>query len=147
MGAKAGCWQESSNSSKLNGLPKGFAPTQAPPRMPDSAVYPCPSDAQGVTLEAVQSRIRDLFGSKDAKRGIDGTFLWFMEEVGELASGLRGQDDTTKVATEFADVLAWLATLANIRGIDLSKAFRDKYGLGCPGCGKTPCGCPPQEKP
>ena len=115
--------------------------------MPDSAAQPCLTDAHGVTLEAVQSRIKALCGSKDAKRGIDGTFLWFMEEVGELASGLRGRDDTAKVATEFADVLAWLATLANIRGIDLAQAFRDKYGLGCPGCGKSPCDCPPQEKP
>ena len=115
--------------------------------MPDSAPQSSPSEAHAVTLDAVQARIRSLFGSKDAKRGIDGTFLWFMEEVGELASGLRGGDDTAKVATEFADVLAWLATLANIRGIDLSTAFREKYGLGCPGCGQNPCNCPSQEKP
>lgn len=115
--------------------------------MPEPATLPEHPEAIPVTLEAVQSRIRSLFGSKDAKRGLDGTFLWFMEEVGELASGLRGGDDTAKVATEFADVLAWLATLANIRGIDLGRAFREKYGLGCPGCGQTPCACPPQEKP
>jgi NTP pyrophosphatase (non-canonical NTP hydrolase) len=31
------------------------------------------------------------------------------------------------LAEEFADVLAWLATLANITGIDLTQAIHDKY--------------------
>ena len=48
---------------------------------------------------------------------------------------------------EFADVLAWLATLANIAGVDLEAAVRAKYGGGCPGCGKTPCACAQTEKP
>ena len=46
-----------------------------------------------------------------------------------------------------ADVLAWLATLANLRGVDLGAAFNRKYGQGCPGCGATPCRCDPIEKP
>jgi NTP pyrophosphatase (non-canonical NTP hydrolase) len=46
-----------------------------------------------------------------------------------------------------ADVLAWLATLANIRGIDLDAAVRRKYGQGCPGCSQVPCVCDPAEKP
>ncbi|RLS39855.1 MAG: nucleotide pyrophosphohydrolase [Planctomycetota bacterium] len=111
--------------------------------MASKVAVPC----DPVTLETVQTRIRALFGAKDARRGLDGTFMWFMEEVGELASGLRGGDATDQVATEFADVLAWLATLANIRGVDLGQAFRDKYGLGCPGCRHEPCDCLPQEKP
>jgi NTP pyrophosphatase (non-canonical NTP hydrolase) len=90
--------------------------------------------------------IRELYGAKDESRGIEGTFMWFMEEVGELATALRsGTKEET--ALEFADVLAWLATLANGAGIDLEAAMRAKYGTGCPGCGRTPCACDRAEKP
>jgi NTP pyrophosphatase (non-canonical NTP hydrolase) len=95
-----------------------------------------------MTLGHLQQRIRDLFGQKDGRRGAEGTFMWFMEEVGELAAALRDPDsDRENLALEFADVLAWLATLANIAGVDLDDAVRRKYGAGCPKCGQTPCAC------
>jgi len=72
--------------------------------------------------------------------------MWFMEEVGELASALRGGSNAER-ATEFADVLAWLATLANAVGIDLEAAVTSKYGSGCPGCSQIPCACDVAEKP
>ena len=99
-----------------------------------------------MTLSETQELIRTTFGAKDAQRGSAGTFMWFMQEVGELATALRtGAPQET--AYEFADVLAWLATLANITGVDLEKAMAAKYGAGCPGCGKNPCTCPSAEKP
>jgi NTP pyrophosphatase (non-canonical NTP hydrolase) len=102
-----------------------------------------------LTLGQFQQRIRDLFGAKDASRGIEGTFMWFMEEVGELSAALRlasnSSESTTHkqdaLALEFADVLAWLVTLANIAGVDLDAAIEAKYGKGCPKCGRTPCAC------
>ena len=57
--------------------------------------------------------------------------MWFMQEVGELATALRSGDREEQML-EFADVLAWLATLANIAGVDLDEAMRIKYGAGCP---------------
>jgi NTP pyrophosphatase (non-canonical NTP hydrolase) len=99
-----------------------------------------------MTLPELQKMIRDTYGAKDASRGAEGTFMWFMEEVGELAAALRNGSPQEK-AHEFADVLAWLATLANIAGVDLEKAMAAKYGAGCPGCGKTPCECARAEKP
>lgn len=99
-----------------------------------------------MTLAEVQRSIRALYGSKDAARGDAATFLWFAEEVGELATALRSGTDED-LALEMADVLAWLATLANVRGVDLTDAFRRKYLGGCPGCGQVPCGCDPAEKP
>ena len=99
-----------------------------------------------LSLGELQQIIRDLYGAKDAARGVEGTFMWFMEEVGELSAALRGGTDEEK-AHEFADVLAWLATLANIAGVDLEAAVRAKYGGGCPGCRQTPCVCAPAEKP
>lgn len=100
-----------------------------------------------MTLAEVQQMIRDQYGAKDGRRGIDGTFMWFMEEVGELAAALRGPHDRSALAAEFADVLAWLATLANIAEVDLAQAMAMKYGGGCPGCGRTPCSCDASEKP
>jgi NTP pyrophosphatase (non-canonical NTP hydrolase) len=82
-----------------------------------------------------------MYSHKDRERGAAGTFLWLTEEVGELAAAIaEGADDAAK-EEEFADVLAWLATLANVEGIDLSHALHAKYGQGCPGCGKMVCSC------
>ena len=100
-----------------------------------------------MTLAELQQRIRDLFGAKDARRGVEGTFMWFMEEVGELSAALRHGSDRDNLVLEFADVLAWLATLANIAGVDLEEAMARKYGAGCPGCGQTPCRCGTATKP
>ncbi len=98
------------------------------------------------TLSQLQEVIRDTYDAKDRRRGIEGTFMWFLEEVGELAAALRGGTEEEKAA-EFADVLAWLATLANIAGVDLEAAAQKKYGKGCPGCGQVPCVCDQAEKP
>ena len=99
-----------------------------------------------MTLAELQRVIRATYGPKDERRGPEGTFMWFMEEVGELAAALRGGTDAERSA-EFADVLAWLATLANIAGVDLEEAVRAKYGSGCPGWGRRPCVCPQEDKP
>jgi len=99
-----------------------------------------------MTLTELQDLIRIMYSSKDAERGIDGTFMWFMEEVGELAAALR-EGEQQELAHEFADVMAWLVTLANIAGIDLTAAMQEKYGEGCPGCGRMVCECGTSAKP
>ena len=98
------------------------------------------------TIRDAQRRIAETFGDKDRARGDAGTFLWLAEEFGELATALRSGDDA-ELGAEMADLLAWLLTLANVRGIDLQAAFHAKYGHACPRCGKSPCGCDPAEKP
>lgn len=65
--------------------------------------------------------------------------MWFAEEVGELSRALRRRG-RRHLAGEFADVLAWLVTLASMAGIDMDTASR-KYALGCPRCAATPCAC------
>ncbi|MEM6691257.1 MAG: MazG nucleotide pyrophosphohydrolase domain-containing protein [Planctomycetota bacterium] len=87
-----------------------------------------------------------MYYEKDAARGTDGTFMWLMEEVGELAAALRG-DDRENLYEEFADVIAWLTTIANVAEVDLDRALKDKYGSGCPGCKNLACTCPDGEKP
>ena len=85
-----------------------------------------------VSLRDFQQLIHKMYYAKDIVRGVDGTFMWLMEEVGELAASLR-QDSHENRLEEFADVLAWLATIANVAGVDLSQAVQRKYGSGCPG--------------
>ncbi len=102
--------------------------------------------AGGLTLGDVQRTIGQMYGRKDEARGDAATFLWLAEEFGELATALRSGSDE-ELALEMADVLAWLATLANLRGVDLDAAFRRKYGRTCPGCGKPTCECDPSLKP
>ncbi len=99
-----------------------------------------------ITLGDFQALIHKMYYTKDVARGVEGTFMWLMEEVGELASALRERDHENSVE-EFADVLAWLATIVNVANVDLTEAVAGKYGSGCPGCGKFACDCPDEEKP
>lgn len=103
-------------------------------------------DPADLSIADLQRHIRQMYYEKDVVRGVDGTFMWLMEEVGELASALRG-GDRQNLAEEFADVIAWLVTIANVADIDLSAALSAKYGNGCPGCSRLVCTCPSEEKP
>ena len=87
-----------------------------------------------------QKLIEDIYLDKDSSRGLMGTFAWFVEEVGELSRELRSEGNEERLREEFADVLAWLSTLASLAGIDLEQAA-GKYSLGCPKCHQTPCIC------
>ncbi len=76
-------------------------------------------------IRAFQQLIDDKYGKRDRQRGTPATYMWFIEEVGELATALHGTEQANK-EEEFADVLAWLCTLANINDVDLEKAC-EKY--------------------
>ncbi len=95
---------------------------------------------QAVTIDELQALIEKMYSDKDRQRGTPATFLWFCEEVGELAAVLR-QGTPEEKAEEFADVVAWLVTLANINDVNLTEALAAKYSRGCPGCGEFVCGC------
>ncbi len=94
-----------------------------------------------MTVGEFQRLIDATFGAKDRGRGLEGTFMWFTEEVGELSRALRRNVRGPPLETEFADVLAWLSTLASIAGVDLEAAALAKYGGGCPRCRAIPCRC------
>jgi NTP pyrophosphatase (non-canonical NTP hydrolase) len=84
-----------------------------------------------------QQVVRDTYFERDAERGVDGTFRWFTEEVGEVAGALRGKGD---LVHELGDVLAWLSSLASLVGVSLEEAA-ERYANGCPRCGGKPCTC------
>jgi len=82
-------------------------------------------------ISQFQQLIRDRYFATDSARGAPATFLWFAEEIGELAHAIarvqRGDGDRDNLHEEFADVLAWLTTLANILDVDLTRAVLQKY--------------------
>jgi NTP pyrophosphatase (non-canonical NTP hydrolase) len=78
-----------------------------------------------MNISEFQSLISKKYEKTDRQRGIPGTFMWFIEEVGELATALASNDQKNK-EEEFADVFAWLCTLANISDVNLEKAC-NKY--------------------
>ena len=94
-----------------------------------------------MTIEAFQQLIDRMYSDKDRARGTPRTFMWLSEEIGELASALA-EGTREQKEEEFADVYAWLASLASLHGIDLAAIGAAKYGGGCPGCLETPCSCP-----
>jgi NTP pyrophosphatase (non-canonical NTP hydrolase) len=91
-------------------------------------------------IREFQKHIESIYYTRDKARGEALTFRWFAEEVGELARALR-KGDRANLTEEFADVAAWLVTLASLSGVDLEDAV-GKYAHGCPRCGGTPCTCP-----
>ena len=99
-----------------------------------------------IDLADFQCLIREMYFDKDQARGVDGTFMWLAEEIGELAAALRSGSHLDR-SEEFADVLAWLTTIANVVDVDLSEAVIRKYGSGCPGCHQLVCRCDNAEKP
>jgi len=90
-----------------------------------------------MTIDEFQKRIKEIYLRKDAERGIEGTFTWFVEEVGELARAIRNEQN---FGEELADCAAWLFSIANIVDVSMEDAIR-KYENGCPKCSKTPCIC------
>lgn len=83
-------------------------------------------ESKPLTINDFQKHIFNRYEKVDRARGTPKTFLWFIEEVGELATAMNGED-RANLEEEFADVLAWLCTLANINDIDLAAAVAKKY--------------------
>jgi len=92
-----------------------------------------------VDLAQLQHIIEQTFGSRDRERGVPSTVAWLAEEMGELAQAVR-KGSREQQLHEFGDVLAWVASLANQMGIDLTEAV-ERYAAGCPRCATLPCRC------
>lgn len=91
-------------------------------------------------IHEFQDMMRRIYFHRDSKRGVKRTYDWLLEEVGELGAALKGRD-VKAMEDEFADVIAWLSSLANVVEIDLERATLTKYDDTCPRCKKSPCEC------
>jgi len=91
-------------------------------------------------IRKFQDMMRRLYFHRDSERGIAGTYNWLNDEVKELGEALDSTD-RAELEGEFADVIAWLASLANLAGVDLENAALHKYPNKCLKCGQSPCAC------
>ena len=91
-------------------------------------------------IREFQEMMKCLYFHRDSERGIERTYDWLADELRELKEALQ-EKNKEAIEKEFADVIAWLASLANIAGIDLEKAATEKYNGKCPKCQCSPCQC------
>lgn len=91
-------------------------------------------------ISEFQEMMKQLYIKSDSERGVDATFKWLSDELEELKEALHGNNKEA-LEKEFADVIAWLASLANITNVDLERAALNKYNNKCPKCQKSPCRC------
>lgn len=91
-------------------------------------------------INEFQEMMCRLYFHRDSERGVEKTFEWLVEEVAELGEALK-TGDKKALENEFADVIAWLASLANLTNLDLEKAALNKYDNKCHKCGQSPCHC------
>ena len=97
-------------------------------------------------VKEFQELMKKLYLARDTTRGTWKTFSWFIEEIGELSEALRKAKEDPKqdfkgLEDEFADVFAWLCSLANLVNVDLEKAINEKYPGKCLKCNNNPCSC------
>ena len=91
-------------------------------------------------IREFQDMMKRIYFNRDSKRGVKRTYDWLVDEVGEVGAALKGMD-VKALEDEFADVIAWLSSLANVVGVDLERATLLKYKNVCPKCQKSPCDC------
>lgn len=115
--------------------PHAPATTQTQPTSGPAGSQPIQT-AGGLTVSGFQALIRERYFATDSARGVPATFMWFIEEVGELSTALANNapgksptpEERANLDEEFADVVAWLCTLANISGVNLEQALQ-KYTI------------------
>lgn len=93
-------------------------------------------------ISEFQDLMRKLYFHQDSQRGIKGTYIWLVEELGELASLIKKQDvNKEKAADEIADIIAWTCSVANLLDINIEEALFNKYPNKCKKCDSVPCKC------
>jgi NTP pyrophosphatase (non-canonical NTP hydrolase) len=93
-------------------------------------------------ISEFQELIKKLYYNKDRSRGVEKTFIWLVEEIGELATILkRNNHEREGLKAEIADIIAWTTSLANLLDIEVESALKEKYPNKCVKCGSIPCNC------
>jgi len=94
-----------------------------------------------VTIRGFQNLMKKLYFHRDFRRGADRTYIWLVEEVGELGDAII-TNNRTAMEDEVSDIIAWLASLCNVLNLDLESVVMKKYKDKCPRCKNLPCKCP-----
>ncbi len=93
-------------------------------------------------MREFQQLMKELYGKRDSKRGIERTLLWLGSEVGELFDAYQKGLPKEQVMEEIADIIAWTCSVANLLDVDVEEACQKKYQAHCPRCKAKPCHCP-----
>ena len=89
-----------------------------------------------------QNLIKELYFKQDQNRGINASFIWLIEEIGEFARILRDKEiNLINASEELADIIAWASSIANLLDVDLESAILKKYPGICLKCKSNPCMC------
>ncbi|MHA1881909.1 MAG: MazG nucleotide pyrophosphohydrolase domain-containing protein [Candidatus Thorarchaeota archaeon] len=96
-------------------------------------------------IEEAQDLMRRVYLERDKARGMKGALHRTFQELEELNDAILNNENSEEIASEIADVFAWLCSLANLLDIDISDAFHKKYTDACSKCKKVPCECPPER--
>lgn len=95
-----------------------------------------------MNIRKFQTLIKDLYFEQDQKRGLKNSFIWLVEEIGELASVLKKKEiNLDEASEELSDIFAWITSIANLLNIDLENALIKKYPNLCIKCKSNPCVC------
>ncbi len=92
-----------------------------------------------MTVKEFQKIIRDTYYEKDSRRGLEKTFMWLVEEFGELSRAIN-RGSRPEIELELSDVVAWIFSVANLLDIEMEEVL-NRYKNGCPKCGHIPCIC------
>jgi NTP pyrophosphatase (non-canonical NTP hydrolase) len=93
-------------------------------------------------ISEFQELIKEIYYHRDSKRGIKSTFIWLVEEMGELARILKKKNiEKNKASEEIADIYAWLNSIANLLNINIEASLLEKYPKKCIRCNSKPCKC------
>ena len=89
-----------------------------------------------------QKLMKEIYFHRDSERGINRTFIWLVEEIGELANLIKYENiEKKQISEEIADIIAWTNSLANLLDINIEKALLEKYPKKCIKCNSSPCQC------
>jgi len=95
-----------------------------------------------MNIREFQTLIRDLYFEQDQKRGLKNSYIWLIEEIGELASVLKKTEiNLDEASEELSDIFAWTTSIANLLNIDLETVLIKKYPNICIKCKSNPCVC------
>lgn len=93
-------------------------------------------------ISEFQKLIKDIYYHRDKERGVYKSFIWLVEEIGELARNLKMKElEIPHISEELADIIAWTVSIANILNINLEKSLKNKYPDKCYVCNSKPCQC------
>ncbi len=92
-----------------------------------------------MNIREFQDIIYRTYYKRDKERGFERTFIWAVEEFGELAKAIN-RKSKNEIELELSDVIAWIFSIANLLDVDV-ESILDRYKNGCPKCSKIPCVC------